>query len=175
MTQKLPARFLAPAALLIVLSTASAAMAQEGEGQQLRIPAVGLTMHIPAEWQEGGFSGEAVLASYVQGSGLYPGFSMTRENHDGAGPQAVFDAWTALLSAPTVNAVEELRVSGRPALFADVSWTSLLGDLRAVRLIVGMGQEVLVLSFNDRSANLTPERAEDYRAYLESVSLAPEE
>ena len=135
------ARSLTLSALLVTQATGAADAAQS-ESQELRIPSAGVTMRIPAGWHEGGFSGSAVLASYVEGTGLYPGFSVTREDHDGAGPQAVFDGWTELLSSPTVQAVEALQISGHQALLADVSWTSLLGGLRAVRLIVALDREV---------------------------------
>lgn len=174
----MPHRFLTR---LITLSVFTAALSyaiaapQVDAGQQLSIPSVGLTMRIPAGWHQGGFSGESVLASYIEGSGLYPGFSVTREDHSGAPPRAVFESWTELLSSPDVTAVEEREISGHAAVFADVSWSSLLGSLRAIRLIIALERQVLIVSFNERGDGMTPERADAYGAFLATLSLSPTE
>lgn len=137
----------------------------------LFLPDVGLRMSIPEGWQPGGVSGESVLASYEAGSGLYPNLNVTLEDRGGHSLEEVNEAWLGLLFEAEVVESHERTISDHAALLVDATWSSPMGELRALRLFVSREDKVLVVTFVDRADDVTAERAAEYRHHLDDVVL----
>ncbi len=157
-------------ALALTLPLVGALHAAEAQEGVLEVSEIGLRMSMPADWQEGGVSGDSVLASYTGGSGLHPGLNVTREDPGDRTLEQVRDYWLGLLPDVTVHGQEDRSISGRNALFVDASWVSIMGGLRAVRLFVEYGDQVIVITFVTGDADDGAAVAE-YSAYLESASF----
>lgn len=157
--------------VVVTLMALGCVLGAAWQEEMLEVPEVGMSMSMPAGWQPGGVSGESILASYTAGSGLYPGLNVTIEDRAGRSLAQVRDTWLGLLSRVTVHSQAERTVSGKPALFIDAAWGSLMGDLRALRLFVEHGEKVIVITFADRGGDLDEASAAAYAAYLESVAF----
>lgn len=156
---------------LFALFLLSAAFASDIplDTKHIEFSEIGLAMQIPAGWQPGGISGKSVLGAYRKGKGLYPNLNITLEDHDGATLAQVMDSLLGKLPSPRIRYMEREKIDGRTVMISDVSWKSMLGEIRAIRLISDVKGKILVITFVDKTAQLTTRSASLYLACLRSL------
>ena len=116
-------------------------------------------------------SGTSVVAFYqpADAKGIFPGFTATLEDHHGTSLDEVCDHVLGILPGAEVHSRKTEMIAGKSALVIDVSNASILGKIRAVRLLVAHQGKVLVLGFADRDAGFTGEALAAYLKALKSL------
>jgi len=140
------------------------------ELQRIGIPKTDLRIDLPKGWEKGGISGESVLASFRAGKGLYPNVNITLEDHDGKTVEEVTKECLGRLPATEIHYQKKESINGLEAVVSDASWSSILGGLRALRLVTGYRGKTLVITVVDKSANLTEPKCEAYFKCLRSLA-----
>jgi hypothetical protein len=138
----------------------------------IALPGTPYRIKLPAGFEKSTkVSGASILAFYqpADAKGLYPGFTATLEDHGGKSLDAVCDHLLGLLPGAVLNSRESITMGGMEALIADISSTSFLGEVRAVRLLANHEGKVLALSFADRDASFTSEALTVYLAALKTL------
>ena len=148
---------------------------EEANLVQLKLSEVGLHLMMPAGWEKGGLSGETVLASYTARVALHPSLSVTLEDHHAKSLREVMHYLLNLLPEYTLYSAQEESISGMQCLVTDISWHSLLGSLRAVKLFTKVKDKVLVITFVDKEENLSEEDRAIYLSCLRSLSVWTEQ
>ena len=140
------------------------------ELQRIGIPNTDLRVDLPKGWEKGGISGESVLASFRAGKGLYPNVNITLEDHDGKTVEEVMKECLGRLPSAEIHYQKKETINGMEAVVSDASWSSILGGLRALRLVTGYRGKTLVITFVDKSANVTEPKCEAYFKCLRSLA-----
>lgn len=134
------------------------------------IPKTNLQVDLPKDWAKGGISGESVLGSFRAGKGLYPNVNITLEDHRGKTIEEVAKECLDRLPSAEIHYQKKETLNGLEAVVSDASWRSILGGLRAVRLVTGYRGKILAITFVDKSANMTEPKRETYLKCLRSLA-----
>ncbi len=156
----------------ILLTAGHVAVASDKiELQRTDIPKTDLRLDLPKGWEKGGISGKGVLASFRAGKGLYPNVNVMLEEHGAKTAEEVMKESLSRLPSVEVHYQKKETINGLEAVVSDTSWRSILGGLRAVRLVTGYHGKTLIITFVDKSANMTESK---HTAYFKCLrSLAP--
>lgn len=138
--------------------------------QRMDIPKTDLQVDLPKNWGKGGISGKSVLASFRAGKGLYPNVNITLEDHGGKTAEEVTKECLGRLPSAEIHYQKKETINGVEAVVSDASWRSILGGLRAVRLVTGYRGKTLIITFVDKSADLTEPKRETYFKCLKSLA-----
>lgn len=157
------------AAIVLILSDVTIG-ADAAELQRIDIPKTDLRVDLPKGWEKGGISGESVLASFRAGKGLYPNVNITLENHGGKTAEEVMKECLGRLPSAEIHYQKKETINGLEAVVSDASWKSILGGLRALRLVTDYRGKTLVVTFVDKSANVTESTCEAYFKCLRSLA-----
>ncbi len=136
---------------------------------QMDIPQTQYQISRPSEWVAGGVSGESVLASFKSKQGFYPNLNIFLEDHPGKTPEQVFLSLKSKLPSPSVLKAETINVNGVSVHLSDVSWSSILGSLRALRLITKHDQKTLVITFVGKKETLSDKQKSLFETCLMSL------
>jgi hypothetical protein len=136
---------------------------------QMDIPQTQYQMSRPSEWIAGGVSGENVLASFKSNQGFYPNLNIFLEDHPNKTPEQVFLSLKSKLPSPSVLKAETIDVNGVSVHLSDVSWSSILGSLRALRVITKHNQKMLIITFVGKKEVLSDEEKKFFEACLMSL------
>ncbi len=111
----------------------------------------------PSVWEEGPFSGETVLESWIDPRvEWYPNLNVTLESAPAPGEEGVEKLYEELAaSLPGFETKEAAwqTVNGVTGLRSIASWPSILGDLTALRMMIPWEGKVIVVSFVDLTEN----------------------
>lgn len=157
-------------AAILVTAGHVAVGAEKAELQRMDIPKTELRVDLPKGWEKGGISGKSVLASFRAGKGLYPNVNITLEDHSGKTAEEVVKGLLGRLPSAEAHYQKKETINGLEAFVCDASWRSILGGLRAVRLATDYGGKTLIVTFVDKSADMTEAKRATYLKCLRSLA-----
>ena len=157
----------------LIISTAALVTGRdvwaEGHFEVLDLPKVGFQMLRPTGWIEGGISGQNILASYRKGKGLYPNLNISLEDAGGRSVDEALQKLLKILPSSKVVWKNHEVVNGMSVLISDVEWASILGELKALRLMTEVQERLLVVTFVASKKALSPTEREQYLTCLRSL------
>jgi hypothetical protein len=144
------------------------AFASEGKLVPVHIEGTSFAINVPADWDEGPFSGQSILLSKSDGGKLYPNINVVMEEKKGRSLSQAISRWIAMLNDPQVFENTAVTVNGIPVHLVMASWNNpLVGGLKTLRLFVEQGDFILVISYVTRANSTT---ASEINLYLESLN-----
>jgi len=155
----------------ILLMTGHVAVgAEKVELQRMDIPKTDLRVDLPRGWEKGGISGKSVLASFRAGTGLYPNVNITLEDHGGKTAEELVKGLVSRVPSAEIHYQKKETINELETFVCDASWRSILGGLRAVRLATDYGGKTLIVTFVDKSADMTEAKHATYLKCLRSLA-----
>jgi len=144
----------------------------ENKRQVITLSKTGLQVDIPGDWKKSdSVSGKTILGFYQpEGiTGLHPNFSATLEDSGGKSPKEVAENLASMIPNAKVNSIREEKVGSSDILLIDISNSSILGELRTLRLLTEVTGKILVLSFSNKAAGFDAEAEKEYQACLRTL------
>ena len=161
--------------IIFMFAFSFATLCAENKRQTLALSKTGLQVEIPGTWKKSdSVSGKTILGFYQpEGvTGLHPIFLASLEDHGGKSIKEVALYLASIIPNATVKASTEEKIGERKVLFIDITNTSILGELRTLRMLTEVDGKILVLSFSNKSAGFNAEAEKEYANCLRTLKKA---
>ena len=153
--------------LVVAVMGSHVLFAAEPELTAVKIKGTNYEIEIPGNWKQGAFSGESILLCRSRGGKLYPNINVAIQDSDNRSLSQAFKGWLAILNQPDVFKEEVTTINGIPAHFSMISWSSLLGGLKALSLFVEQDNKHIKITYVAKGDDAT---SADINLYMKSLN-----